>query len=154
MASEEYRHLEWAHPLVRDWFVARFGTPTEPQVEGWPHIMAGKTTLISAPTGSGKTTISKKLAQESDLRSVHLHTDDFYHFIIKDRIEPFLPEAHTQNITVIKVISEAACIYAEGGYFVIVDGIVGDWFLEPFQKACLSRSIPLYYIKAINKYYS
>jgi len=47
--------LEWAHPLVRDWFVRRFGTPTEPQQEGWPHILAGKTTLISAPTGSGKT---------------------------------------------------------------------------------------------------
>src|SRR6202142_218145 len=47
--------LEWAHPLVRDWFVSRFGTPTEPQEQGWPHILAGRTTLISAPTGSGKT---------------------------------------------------------------------------------------------------
>src|SRR3984957_5190382 len=47
--------LEWAHPLVRDWFIARFATPTEPQEQGWPPILAGKTTLISAPTGSGKT---------------------------------------------------------------------------------------------------
>src|SRR6266702_1138595 len=47
--------LEWAHPLVRDWFVRKFGTPTEPQEQGWPHILAGRTTLISAPTGSGKT---------------------------------------------------------------------------------------------------
>jgi ATP-dependent Lhr-like helicase len=47
--------LEWAHPLVRDWFVARFGTPTEPQQEGWPQILSRRTTLISAPTGSGKT---------------------------------------------------------------------------------------------------
>ena len=47
--------LEWAHPLVRDWFLGRFGTPTEPQLQGWPHILAGKTALISAPTGSGKT---------------------------------------------------------------------------------------------------
>src|ERR1700730_19353270 len=47
--------LNWAHPIVRDWFVSRFGTPTEPQQEGWPHILAKKTTLISAPTGSGKT---------------------------------------------------------------------------------------------------
>src|SRR6266852_832435 len=47
--------LEWAHPLVRDWFVSRFSTPTEPQELGWPHILAGEATLISAPTGSGKT---------------------------------------------------------------------------------------------------
>ncbi len=47
--------LDWAHPLVREWFVRRFDTPTEPQEQGWPHILAGHTTLISAPTGSGKT---------------------------------------------------------------------------------------------------
>ncbi len=47
--------LAWAHPLVREWFVRRFGTPTEPQELGWPHIQAGRTVLISAPTGSGKT---------------------------------------------------------------------------------------------------
>ena len=33
----------------------KFGTPTEPQEQGWPHILAGRATLISAPTGSGKT---------------------------------------------------------------------------------------------------
>ncbi len=47
--------LAWAHPLVQEWFVQKFGTPTEPQEQGWPHILAGRTTLISAPTGSGKT---------------------------------------------------------------------------------------------------
>src|ERR1700735_3178247 len=47
--------LAWAHPLVAEWFVQRFSTPTEPQEAGWPHILAGRTTLISAPTGSGKT---------------------------------------------------------------------------------------------------
>jgi ATP-dependent Lhr-like helicase len=40
---------------VAEWFVRKFGTPTEPQLEGWPHILAGRPTLISAPTGSGKT---------------------------------------------------------------------------------------------------
>src|SRR5215813_9502894 len=47
--------LSWAHPLTSEWFTAKFGSPSEPQIEGWPHILAGRTTLISAPTGSGKT---------------------------------------------------------------------------------------------------
>ena len=40
---------------LRSGLCRRFGTPTEPQEQGWPHILAGRTTLISAPTGSGKT---------------------------------------------------------------------------------------------------
>lgn len=47
--------LAWAHPVVQEWFAQKFGTPTEPQEQGWPQILAGRTTLISAPTGSGKT---------------------------------------------------------------------------------------------------
>ena len=47
--------LAWAHPVVQEWFVSKFGTPTEPQEQGWPPILARRTTLISAPTGSGKT---------------------------------------------------------------------------------------------------
>ena len=47
--------LRWAHPVVQEWFVERFGTPTEPQEQGWPEILKGRPVLISAPTGSGKT---------------------------------------------------------------------------------------------------
>jgi ATP-dependent Lhr-like helicase len=47
--------LAWAHPLVRTWFLEKFGTPTEPQEQGWPHILENKSALICAPTGSGKT---------------------------------------------------------------------------------------------------
>ena len=49
------RGLDWAHPVVRKWFLEKFGTPTEPQELGWPHILENKSALICAPTGSGKT---------------------------------------------------------------------------------------------------
>ncbi len=47
--------LAWAHPVVQEWFLAKFGSATEPQIAGWPAILRGEPTLISAPTGSGKT---------------------------------------------------------------------------------------------------
>lgn len=47
--------LDWLHPLVKEWFVTKVGSPTLPQSQGWPAIVAGHSTLISAPTGSGKT---------------------------------------------------------------------------------------------------
>ena len=54
-ATKSANTLDWAHPLVSEWFLKKFGSATEPQEQGWPHILAGRTTLISAPTGSGKT---------------------------------------------------------------------------------------------------
>src|SRR5665213_122147 len=47
--------LSGFHPTIQRWFAKRFGEPTEPQREGWPRIRAGDHTLISAPTGMGKT---------------------------------------------------------------------------------------------------
>jgi ATP-dependent Lhr-like helicase len=43
------------HPAVAQWFEQTFGSPTEPQLRGWPAIQTGRHVLISAPTGSGKT---------------------------------------------------------------------------------------------------
>jgi ATP-dependent Lhr-like helicase len=40
---------------VRDWFTAVFAAPTRPQLMGWPAIARGDSTLILAPTGTGKT---------------------------------------------------------------------------------------------------
>ena len=43
------------HAPVREWFSASFDAPTRPQALGWPAIARGESTLILAPTGSGKT---------------------------------------------------------------------------------------------------
>ena len=43
------------HPAAREWFTAAFDAPTRPQALGWPAIARGESTLILAPTGSGKT---------------------------------------------------------------------------------------------------
>ena len=43
------------HPLLREWFLRRFGGPTDIQERAWPAIAAGQNVLITAPTGTGKT---------------------------------------------------------------------------------------------------
>ncbi|MFP5229839.1 MAG: DEAD/DEAH box helicase [Acidobacteriota bacterium] len=43
------------HPVTRDWFRSTLGEPTAPQRLGWPAIARGESTLILAPTGTGKT---------------------------------------------------------------------------------------------------
>ena len=43
------------HPAVSAWFESAFSAPTDAQMRAWPHIRAGESTLVAAPTGSGKT---------------------------------------------------------------------------------------------------
>ncbi len=47
--------LDLFHPAVAEWFRDSFERPTPPQAQGWPAIADGDSTLILAPTGSGKT---------------------------------------------------------------------------------------------------
>ena len=95
----------------------------------------GRIIVITGSPGTGKTTTASAVAKESDLeKSVHMHTDDFYHYLSKGAVPPHLPESNGQNLIVIEAFLEAAKRYVRGGYDVIVDGIIGIWFLEPWLK--------------------
>ncbi|WP_051361584.1 DEAD/DEAH box helicase [Burkholderia sp. WSM2230] len=43
------------HPAVAGWFFKTFPAPTDAQTAAWPPIRRGRSTLVAAPTGSGKT---------------------------------------------------------------------------------------------------
>jgi hypothetical protein len=62
-------------------------------------------------------------------------TDDWYHWIVSGYVPPWKREAGTQNATVIEAIATSAARYSAGGYHVVVDGIIGPWFLERFLAA-------------------
>src|SRR5919201_6682678 len=55
LQSTDVTALTVFHPAVRDWFLRSFREPTRAQQLGWPAIARGDSTLIFAPTGSGKT---------------------------------------------------------------------------------------------------
>ena len=106
----------------------------------------GRIIVITGSPGTGKTTTASIVAKESDMdKSVHMHTDDFFHYLSKGAIPPHLPESNEQNLVVIEAFLEAAKRYARGGYDVIVDGIVGPWFLEPW-KALVREHYEVHYI--------
>ncbi len=101
---------------------------------------AGKSTvaaLLAAAPGAGKSTVAALLAAALD-PSVHVHADDFWHFIKRGAIPPYLPSSHRQNEVVVGVLAAAAFGYAAGGYHVICDGIVGPWFLPPFRAGAVA----------------
>ena len=94
----------------------------------------GRIVIVAGAPGTGKSTVSAIIAEESDMeKSVYMHTDDFYHYLRKGAIPPHLPESNEQNLIVIEAFLESAKRFARGGYDVIVDGIIGPWFLKPWQ---------------------
>ncbi|MCA1218258.1 AAA family ATPase [Streptomyces sp. 8L] len=99
--------------------------------------------LVSGPSGAGKTTVARILAQSRLSPGVHLHTDDFYAAIKQGLLAPYLPEAHAQNETVTGVIARAAAGYAAGGYHTVVDGVIGPWFLKTYEEAAKAAGVPL-----------
>lgn len=53
--------------------------------------------ILTGSPGAGKTTVAKSLATFSECPAVHLHADDFWRFIVKGVILPYLPAARRQN---------------------------------------------------------
>ncbi|CBG71348.1 conserved hypothetical protein [Streptomyces scabiei 87.22] len=101
--------------------------------------------VLTGPPGAGKSTVAQLLADHLT-PSVHLHSDDFWRSIKRGWIAPYLPEAHEQNQVVLQVLVSAAFGYAEGGYQVICDGIVGPWFIDFFRVTARERALPLSYV--------
>jgi predicted kinase len=99
-------------------------------------MSSARIVIVSGPPGAGKSSVARRLAESSPFpRTVHLHTDDFYGYIRKGFIPPWLPGTHDQNMVIVEVSVATSRTYAAGGFEVIVDGVVGPWYLGPWLQA-------------------
>jgi AAA domain len=102
--------------------------------------------LVTGPPGAGKSTVAGAIASRSARSAVHLHSDDFYGYIRSGFVEPWQPASDPQNRVVTGAIAAAAVTFGQGGYLVLVDGILGPWFLPAFRDAAARAGVPLHYL--------
>lgn len=100
--------------------------------------------IVTGSPGSGKTTVSKLLAQ-SRQNGLHIPSDVFYSFP-SHPISPYRSAAHEQNTAVIRSVVRAAASFSLDGYDVILDGIFGEWFLPVVAKELLHLNVSLDYV--------
>jgi predicted kinase len=109
--------------------------------------VTGRIVIVSGPPGAGKSTIARRLADGAPGElAVHLHTDDFYTYVRRGFVAPWLPAAQAQNIAIMNALAASAAAFAVGGYEVVVDGIVGPWFFDPWLAVAKAHGIDLRYI--------
>ncbi len=104
--------------------------------------LAGHVVVVTGPPGAGKSTTVRRVVEAAPL-GVLIDGDAFFQYVKSGWIPPWEPASAKQNETVIDALGAAAGAYARGGYVVIVDGIVGPWFLDRFRNAF---DAPVHYV--------
>ena len=112
------------------------------QVDQLSAALTGAVVVVTGPPGAGKSSVSGELIGRAE-RGVLLDGDSFFQSVKSGWIAPWLAESAEQNRAVIDALGAAAARFARGRYVVVVDGIVGPWFLERFRAEI---SGPLHYV--------
>jgi cytidylate kinase len=90
----------------------------------------GDLLVVTGPPGAGKSTVASLLAEHGH-RSALVPGDDFFAFLRRGAIPPWLPESHDQNTAVVEAAAAAAGRLVRH-CDVFYDGVVGPWFLPTF----------------------
>jgi cytidylate kinase len=100
--------------------------------------------ILTGSPGTGKTTVAALLAKAKP-RGLHIPSDVFYTFPAYP-ISPYRPASLEQNTAIVTAVTRTAATFAGHGYDVILDGIVGPWFLPVVAAELRSTGIAVHYV--------
>jgi chloramphenicol 3-O-phosphotransferase len=99
--------------------------------------------IVSGPPGAGKSTVCEALCERYD-RTVHLETDDAYGWIRMGYVRPWKPGSSHQNEMVSRACARAAMAFAQEGYGVFIDGVIGPHTLPVYVDELRAGGVPVH----------
>jgi predicted ABC-type ATPase len=101
--------------------------------------------IVTGPPGAGKSTVSMLIAGRHE-QGVCIESDWFWSTIVDGFIAPWEPGADHQNRTVLRSFIAAASAFARGGYPVVLDGVVGPWYLDLVTQELQGTEVDVHYV--------
>lgn len=101
--------------------------------------------IISGPSGVGKTTVSRRVAEAFD-PSALVAADDFVALIVRGAVDSWRSEAAQQNAALGAAMASAAARLAGGGYTTVVDGGFFPDGARGFAALCRRERVPVQYV--------